>query len=58
MKKVQENNLLVGLPGMTVGVVDIRSISTPYTQILEKLEKDEPVQEDEVQKKKWWSTRY
>jgi hypothetical protein len=56
VKKVQENNLLVGLPGMTVGVVDIRSISTPYTQILEKLEKDEPVQEDEVQKKKWWST--
>lgn len=33
---------------MTVGSVDIRAISTPYTQILEKLEKDQPLDDDEV----------
>lgn len=47
VRKVHDSSLLIGLPGMTTGTVDLRSISTPYSQVLDKLEKED-VDDDEV----------
>ena len=52
VRKVYESKLLVGLPGMTVGIVDIHSISSPYSELFAKIEADS-VPEDEVSISRW-----